>query len=391
MSEDSTALAQLSQLSLAKINDPNEVRKLWVLSAGLTTTLSKIYNSIRKDAKSTKEDRDNALLQASSASKINLRAEARLGELIREGQEAGRIAKQGIDKDDKFKGSTVATLKDIGLTKTDSSRAQRVADNQDLIEETEQEELIKGNLFTRRDILKKAKKRKQSKTEETQNNKRKTLSTQANIKNVDYRKILKEINPLTIDLLITDPPYMTEIPDIDTFTNEWVDKVLSTVKDTGQAYIFTGAYFEELRAYISKLSTGEGLRFKPQVLVWEYRNTIGPAPKTHYKQNWQAIFYLRGKDAPDINTDRLTELFTVQQFNAPDARHETRYHLFEKPIELAKQLIRHSTKEGDKIFDPFAGTGTFLLAAAELGRENIGSEIDQEMIKIAEKRGCILK
>jgi DNA modification methylase len=41
------------------------------------------------------------------------------------------------------------------------------------------------------------------------------------------------------------------------------------------------------------------------------------------------------------------------------------------------------------VFDPFACTGTFLLAAAKLGRKSFGIEINPENAEIAIKRGCI--
>jgi len=58
-------------------------------------------------------------------------------------------------------------------------------------------------------------------------------------------------------------------------------------------------------------------------------------------------------------------------------------------MELAERLIRHSTKSGDVVYDPFACTGTFLLAAAKLGRMACGAEIDPSHATIAIERGCI--
>ena len=91
------------------------------------------------------------------------------------------------------------------------------------------------------------------------------------------------------DLLITDPPYSTDVDDIDSFVDEWVDLALSKLKDTARAYICIGAYPKELNAYISKLLSQD--RFiLDNPLIWTYRNTLGITPKNKYNLNYQVIF-----------------------------------------------------------------------------------------------------
>src|SRR5690606_35749502 len=104
------------------------------------------------------------------------------------------------------------------------------------------------------------------------------------------------------------------------------------------------------------------------VLVWTYRNTIGPAPKFGYSRNWQAILHYRGPEAGPLRTTSLTEKFAVIDMNAPDGRRGERWHTWQKPDELGERLVTHATEPGQLVVDPFAGTGTFLLAAARLGR-----------------------
>ena len=47
------------------------------------------------------------------------------------------------------------------------------------------------------------------------------------------------------------------------------------------------------------------------------------------------------------------------------------------PYELAKRIILATTKEGDLVCDPFAGSGTVLKAAKDTGRRWLGFEIDK--------------
>ena len=51
-----------------------------------------------------------------------------------------------------------------------------------------------------------------------------------------------------------------------------------------------------------------------------------------------------------------------------------------------KTIIRHTTRAGDWILDPYAGSGTTLVAAYELNRNAIGIEINHEYVSIIKRR-----
>jgi DNA modification methylase len=56
------------------------------------------------------------------------------------------------------------------------------------------------------------------------------------------------------------------------------------------------------------------------------------------------------------------------------------------PEEIPRRLIKLFTMVGEMVFDPFAGSGTTLKVARELGRKGVGYEIDLELKPIIKKK-----
>jgi site-specific DNA-methyltransferase (adenine-specific) len=56
------------------------------------------------------------------------------------------------------------------------------------------------------------------------------------------------------------------------------------------------------------------------------------------------------------------------------------------PVEVASRAIRLSTWPGEVVLDPFAGSGTTLLAARQLGRRAIGIERSERYCEVAVSR-----
>jgi len=62
------------------------------------------------------------------------------------------------------------------------------------------------------------------------------------------------------------------------------------------------------------------------------------------------------------------------------------HHPTVKPIKLMSYLITLLSRPGDIILDPFNGSGTTGCAAAILGRDYIGIELDKDFVKISKAR-----
>lgn len=61
-------------------------------------------------------------------------------------------------------------------------------------------------------------------------------------------------------------------------------------------------------------------------------------------------------------------------------------HPTQKPLSLMSRIILASTKKGDKVLDPFCGSGTTGIAANLLERDFIGIEREREYVKMCQKR-----
>ena len=66
--------------------------------------------------------------------------------------------------------------------------------------------------------------------------------------------------------------------------------------------------------------------------------------------------------------------------------HERNGHPAVYPVNLARDHILSWSNEGDVVLDPFAGSGTTLIAAKELGRRFVGIEINPEYVEIINRR-----
>ncbi len=66
-------------------------------------------------------------------------------------------------------------------------------------------------------------------------------------------------------------------------------------------------------------------------------------------------------------------------------------HIQQTPVALLLRIILSSTRPGDTVFDPTAGTGTAMVVAKQLGRKSIGVEIDPAHVALIKKRLSVLR
>jgi site-specific DNA-methyltransferase (adenine-specific) len=180
-------------------------------------------------------------------------------------------------------------------------------------------------------------------------------------------EILIEIPPNTIDLIITDPPYQdnqTCIHNIMPTTAE-TQEMARILKPGTALYSFTS-----LKKYPDFIKIYEPYLDIKTPLIWIKRALQQGNHDYDYASQVELILYAT-KGQHKLNCGKTGNIHDIGMT-------DNTYHPHQKPLELITQLIQNSSKEGDTILDPYAGSGTTLIAAKQQNRNYIGIEIDKK-------------
>jgi len=83
---------------------------------------------------------------------------------------------------------------------------------------------------------------------------------------------------------------------------------------------------------------------------------------------------------------RFTKSWFIADGKSTEITHEIDSHPASFPPTMIKEFIEFFTKPGDKVLDPFVGTGSTLVACNECGREGVGIELYEKYAHTAMKR-----
>lgn len=237
----------------------------------------------------------------------------------------------------------------------------------------------------------------------------------------DCLELYKNIEPKSIDLILTDLPYGTTACKWDTiipFEKLW-EMVNYLLKPNG-AFITTASepfssalrmsniknykyewYWKKNIPSGFQLATIQPQRCIESIIVFyskqpvfnkqlrdtiiDYRRVINGS-EVKYKKKSEHNFGTK----PQKAKRRETKDLKVNPVNFLDIKCVPRnggyLHPTQKPVELMQYLIKTYSNEGMTIFDPCMGSGTTGIACKNLNRNFIGIEKDEQYFKIAEQR-----
>jgi site-specific DNA-methyltransferase (adenine-specific) len=192
---------------------------------------------------------------------------------------------------------------------------------------------------------------------------------------------LKSIPSGSVDLVVTDPPYLVNYRDRSgrSIVNDdpsgkflaCFDDIYRVLAPDSFCVCFYG--WGKVDAFFNAW-TSAGFRPAGHI-VWrkEY------ASRTGYLNYCHEQAYLLTKGRPRKPIKPLDDI-------QPWEYSGNRAHPTEKAVGILTPLIRSFSKPGGLVLDPFAGSGSTLVAAALAGRRYLGIEIEDRYCEIARHR-----
>lgn len=212
------------------------------------------------------------------------------------------------------------------------------------------------------------------------------------IYNEDCLEGMKRVDDESIDLVVTDPPYLmnyrsnrrTVSDKFDYIKNDkdnselivaYLKECERIMKDNTSIYCFCSWHHIDL----FKIEFEKHFKLK-NIIVWNKNNHGSGDLKGAYAPKHEFILYGH-KGRPLLQDKRLADVIDFPKIPSSKLIHPT-----EKPIGLIDIFIKENSKIGDTVFDGFVGGGSIIISAKELNRKYIGFEMDKGYYDIAVDR-----
>jgi len=224
------------------------------------------------------------------------------------------------------------------------------------------------------------------------------------------------IDENSIDLIVTSPPYNVDIrynlyndkipyEIYLEFTEKWLSKAYRLLKDDGRFCLNipldkNKGGQQSVYADIITIAKRRGFKYH-STIIWNEQNisrrtawgswlsaaapyVIAPVEMIAvlYKKKWKKV---SGSQESDITRNEFVDwtngVWTFMGESKTRVGHPAPF-----PVELPRRCIKLFTFVGDTVLDPFLGSGSTLIAAAQCRRRGVGVEIDKNYCEIARRR-----
>ena len=210
--------------------------------------------------------------------------------------------------------------------------------------------------------------------------------------NGDCLEVMDNIEDESVDLVVTDPPYLMDYQSNRRKKEDRFDKIKN---DKGN-YILIQEYLVECHR-IMKDNTAiycfcswHNIDFFKQefekyfklknIIVWNKNNHGTGDLKGSYAPRHEFILFGH-KGRTLLREKRIADVIDCAKIPSKRLTHPT-----EKPQELLEVFIKQSSDEDSIVFDGFMGTGSCGIVANKLNRRFIGIELEEKYFEIAKNR-----
>lgn len=219
-------------------------------------------------------------------------------------------------------------------------------------------------------------------------------SARATIHHGDAREVLPTLVTESFDLILTDPPYGIEFQSgrrKDSF--DVIDNDAPTDRDGIHVVLRECVRLVGQNRHLYVFGPSDvldGLKVSEATeLIWD-KGVIGPGDlSAPWGPAHEPISFVvskhrhAGQTGKPSNAVRMRK-GSILRFMRPTGRKVR--HPNEKPVALLRELVESSTRVGDVVLDPFAGSGSTAVAAVLSGRRCVLVESEQKWVDLAIER-----
>ena len=123
---------------------------------------------------------------------------------------------------------------------------------------------------------------------------------------------------------------------------------------------------------------------KPNAHPESVRDRPTKAHETVFLLSKNQNYYYDEEAVRGPNGRRLRTIWEIP--TEPRKRSNGEDHPAVMPMALARRCVRMTSRAGDFVLDPYAGSGTTLLAAQGMDRRWVGVELKEKYVRLIERR-----
>lgn len=184
---------------------------------------------------------------------------------------------------------------------------------------------------------------------------------------------------------------ITDLESINAFNKKWLTSCRNVLKDSGTIWV-CGTYHNIFSVATCLVELG----FKVlNIIVWQKSDAKPTLSRNYFNFTTEYIVWARKSEKTPhfFNCDlmeqinggaRMSDVWRIPFISSWEMK--LGKHPTQKPLRLLYRIILSSTREGETILDPFAGSCTTGIAANLLGRKFIGIDQSKEFLDYGIRR-----